>query len=140
MKTVRSASQIRDLLQLACASCRDCDDCFLGIVRTDPDDDGCNWAIVSTPLADDRHACLACERRLAVETQRLRATVVLPPADLPVREIETLQNILVVRELGIRPSRGAAGSGRAVSMGYAYVAADGRLDVSNAGREMLRRL
>lgn len=140
MRAVRSAAEIRDLLQEACASRRACDDCYLGVVRTDADADGCNWNVLVTPLGGDRDACVACVHEAAAETRRLRATLMLPPSELTVREIESLQAILAVRELGVRPGRAGERPLRAIEKGYVYVADDGRLDVSRAGREMLRRL
>lgn len=140
MRTVRSATQIRDLLQQASAACRECDDCYLGIVRIDPDAGGCNWAIAPTPLWGDRDACTACLRAVSASARRLRETLALPVTDLSMREIETLQGILAVRELGIGPARHAGEPRRAVERGYAFVASDGRLDVSREGRELLRRL
>ena len=72
--------------------------------------------------------------------ERLRDTVILPPTDLSVREIESLQTILATRELGQPPSASAWQPQLAVERGYAFVASDGRLDVSRTGRELLRRL
>ena len=60
--------------------------------------------------------------------------------NLSVREIESLQSILATREIGQPPSASLTEPVRAVELGYAYVATDGRLDVSRAGRELLRRL
>ena len=140
MRTVRTAAQIRELLQHACSLRLECDDCYLGVIRTDPDADGCNWNIKTTSFSDDRDACDMCVRAVTAECQKLRASVILPPTDLPVREIESLQTILAVRELGVVPRFAAGEPKQAVQMGYAFIAADGKLDVSSAGRKMLRRL
>ncbi|MEO8486885.1 MAG: hypothetical protein ABI585_11170 [Betaproteobacteria bacterium] len=71
--------------------------------------------------------------------KRLRDTLILPPTQRTVREIESLQTILATRELGQPPSIGVWRPERAVETCYACVAADGRYDVSRARREMLRR-
>jgi hypothetical protein len=139
--SVRTAAQIRAELLAACSQHVECDDCYLGgVVRIDPDGEGRNWSLWTTPFGDNRNACQACARAIADVVQRLRDTVILPPTDLSVREIESLQTILATRELGQPPSVSVAEPVRAVEMGYAYVAADGRLDVSKSGRELLRRL
>lgn len=139
--TVRSAAQIREQLLHACAHCRECDDCYVGgVVRIDPDSEGRNWSLRTTPFGDDHDACRHCMRAIAAALQRLRDTVILPPTDLTVREIESLQTILATRELGQPPSVSVAEPRRAVALGYAFVARDGRLDVSRAGRDLLRRL
>lgn len=139
--TVRTAAQIRADLVAACAGHAECDDCYLGaVVRIDPDRDGRNWSLWTTPFGENRDACAECMRAIAAVVQRLRDTVILPPTELSVREIESLQTILATRELGRPPSMGVAEPVRAVALGYAYVAADGRLEVSRQGRELLRRL
>ena len=139
--TVRRAAQIRAELIAACAQHLECDDCYLGgVVRIDPDGEGRNWSLWTTPFGDNRSACHECARAIADVVQRLRDTVILPPTDLPVREIESLQSILATRELGQPPSVSVSEPRSAVERGYAFVASDGRLDVSRAGRELLRRL
>ena len=139
--TVRSAAQIREALIEACSQHHECDDCyFSGVVRIDPDSRGRNWALRTTPFGDNRGACVDCLRGIAPVLERLRDTVILPPTDLTVREIESLQTILATRELGRPPSASAWQPQLAVERGYAYVASDGRLDVSRSGRELLRRL
>ena len=139
--TVRTAAQIRADLLAACSDRDECDDCYLGgVTRIDPDSEGRNWSLWTTPFGDNRSACQECVRAIAPVVQRLRDTVILPPTHLSVREIESLQSILATRELGQPPSVGISEPVRAVEMGYAYVASDGRLDVSRAGRELLRRL
>ena len=92
------------------------------------------------PFGDNRDACAECTRLISHAIRRLRDTVVLPPTDLSVREIESLQTILATRELGQPPSASVWEPVRAVEMGYAFVASDGKLDVSRTGRELLRRL
>lgn len=94
----------------------------------------------TTPFGDNRDACAECTRAIAPEIRRLRDSVILPPTELPVREIESLQTILATRETGQPPSASVPEPIKAVELGYAFVAADGRLDVSKAGRELLRRL
>jgi hypothetical protein len=139
--TVRTAAQIREALLEACAERQECDDCYLGgVVRIDPDSRGRNWALRTTPFGDNRDACVDCTQAIATVLERLRDTVILPPTDLTVREIESLQTILATRELGRPPSASSWQPQLAVERGYAYVASDGRLDVSRTGRELLRRL
>jgi len=138
---VRTASQIREELLRECAQHHECDDCYLGgVVRIDPDSEGRNWSVWTTPFGDNRDACAECTRAISHAIRRLRDTVVLPPTDLSVREIESLQTILATRELGQPPSASVWEPVRAVEMGYAFVASDGKLDVSRIGRELLRRL
>ena len=138
---VRTAAQIRAELLAACSEKDECDDCYLGgVVRIDPDSEGRNWSLWTTPFGENRNACQECARSIAAVVQRLRDTVILPPTDLSVREIESLQSILATREIGQPPSVSITEPVRAVELGYAYVATDGRLDVSRAGRELLRRL
>ena len=139
--TVRTAAQIRAELMAACDDHHECDDCYLGgVVRIDPDSEGRNWSLWTTPFGEDRSACMECVRAIAKVVERLRDAVILPPTDLSVREIESLQTILATRELGQPPSVSVHEPVRAVELGLAYVASDGRLDVSRAGRELLRRL
>jgi len=139
--TVRTAVQIREDLLRECSEHHECEDCYLGgVVRIDPDGEGRNWSVWTTPFGENRDACAECTRAIAHAIRRLRDTVVLPPTDLSVREIESLQTILATRELGHPPSASVYEPVRAVEMGYAFVAPDGKLDVSRTGRELLRRL
>ena len=139
--TVRTAAQIREELLRECSQHQDCDDCYLGgVVRTDPDGEGRNWSVWTTPFGDNRDACAECTRAIALAIRRLRDTVILPPTHLSVREIESLQTILATRELGQPPPASVYAPLRAVEMGYAFVASDGKLDVSRTGRELLRSL
>jgi len=139
--TVRTAAQIREELLRECAEHHECEDCYLGsVVRIDPDSEGRNWSVWTTPFGENRDACSECTRAISHAIRRLRDTVILPPTHLSVREIESLQTILATRELGQPPSASVFEPVRAVEMGYAFVASDGRLDVSRAGRELLRRL
>ncbi len=139
--TVRTAAQIREELLRACAEQDECVDCYVaGVVRIDPDREGRNWSVWTTPFGDDRQACAECPRAIAHEIRRLRDSVILPPTELPVREIESLQTILATREMGQPPSVSVHEPIKALELGYAFVGADGRLDVSKRGRELLRRL
>ena len=139
--TVRTAAQIREELLRECSQHQECDDCYLGgVVRIDPDGEGRNWSVWTTPFGDNRDACAECTRAISLAIRRLRDTVILPPTHLSVREIESLQTILATREIGKPPSVSLWEPVRALEMGYAFVASDGKLDVSRTGRELLRRL